>query len=353
MDPAAFSKKSPDMLSNVVNSSGAVGTRTASVPEARNAAVYGRFSIARTTDVQPFHCVDSVIPMVSQVRELSPPYMFGCGVSSVDNIPRNLSLYTHYAMAPALDHYRLGEQAGFDMSSVYRPPYRTATSTRVVGVGGEPGPSVSADTIKSKADTIKSKADTSEMDAQPAEPEFHAPRLRTTFQDWQLQKLNTAFQRNKYLTTFQKGTLALKLGVKESQVQTWFQNKRSAIKKQTSSVIKSKSARSVRASKAAASRALSTKQPVSSVSRQEVGAQHRYALLRESKVISTAMAQSSAEALQIISANLKDTPQAQSPLSAAHYSPSGSPGPGLPATSPRIELTDAEDESDSSTSTET
>ncbi|MBO9481075.1 homeobox domain-containing protein [Salinisphaera sp. G21_0] len=225
-------------------------------------------------------------------------------------------------------------------------------------MGGEPGPSVSADTIKSKADTlmskadtIKSKADTSEMDAQPVEPEFHARRLRTTFQDWQLQRLNTAFQRNKYLTTFQKATLALKLGVKESQVQTWFQNKRSAIKKQASSVIKS--SRSGRASKAAASQALSTKQPVSSVSRQEVSAQHRYALFRESKVISTAMAQSPDEALQIISANLKDTPQAQSSLSVADYSQSGCPGPGLPATTPGIELTDADDESDSSTSTET
>ncbi|MBO9496262.1 homeobox domain-containing protein [Thalassotalea sp. G20_0] len=271
-------------------------------------------------------------------------------------------------MAPALDHYYLGEQAGFDMSSVYRPrpPYRTATSTQVVAMGGEPGPSVSvdtikskadtlmskADTIKSKADTIKSKADTSEMDAQPVEPEFHPrSRLRTTFQDWQLQRLNTAFQRNKYLTTFQKATLALKLGVKESQIQTWFQNKRSAIKKQASSVIKS--SRSGRASKAVASQALSTKQPVSSVSRQEVSAQHRYALFRESKVISTAMAQSPDEALQIISANLKDTPQAQSSLSVADYSQSGCPGPGLPATTPGIELTDADDESDSSTSTET
>ncbi|WBA87631.1 homeobox domain-containing protein [Endozoicomonas sp. GU-1] len=310
--------------------------------------------------------------MAPQLRELATPYMFGCGVSSVDNIPRNLPLYTHYAMPPALDHYHLGEQAGFDMSSVYRPrppyPYRAATSTQVVGVDREPGPSVSVDTIKSraatiksktdaiesKADTIKSKADTSEMDAQPLEPEFYAPRLRITFEEWQLQKLNDAFQRNRYLTTSQKGKLALRLGVKDSQVQTWFQNKRSAIKRQQASlVVESKNARSVRASKAAASRALLLQQPVSLVSQQEVVAQHRYSLMRENKVISTAMAQSTAEALQVITANLIDTPEAQYPLSVADYSQSGSPGPGLPATTPKIELTDADDESGSSTSTET
>lgn len=341
------------MLSDVVSSSRTVDTRLASTPEVRNTAVYGRFSIARTSDAQPVHGVDSVIPMVPQVRELSPLYMFGYGVSSVDNIPRNLSLYNHYAMAPALDHYHLGVQAGFDMGSVYRSPYRIATSTQVVDVGGEPCSSASADTVKSKADTVKSKADTSEMDAQPVEPEFLARRLRTTFQDWQLQKLNNAFKRNKYLTTFQKYSLASKLKVKESQVQIWFQNKRSAMKKQASLARESKSARSVTASKAAASRVRSTKQPMPSASRQEVGAQQRYELLRERKVISSAMAQSPDEALQLISANLKDIPQAQSPLSLADYSQSGSSGPGLPATAPRVELTDADDESYSFTSTET
>ncbi|XP_004078923.1 homeobox protein engrailed-1-B [Oryzias latipes] len=56
-------------------------------------------------------------------------------------------------------------------------------------------------------------------------------RPRTAFTSEQLQRLKEEFQRNRYLTEQRRQSLARDLGLKESQIKIWFQNKRAKIKK--------------------------------------------------------------------------------------------------------------------------
>ncbi|XP_061521790.1 homeobox protein engrailed-2a [Phyllopteryx taeniolatus] len=56
-------------------------------------------------------------------------------------------------------------------------------------------------------------------------------RPRTAFTAEQLQRLKTEFQTNRYLTEQRRQNLAQELGLNESQIKIWFQNKRAKIKK--------------------------------------------------------------------------------------------------------------------------
>ncbi|KAL6097741.1 homeobox protein engrailed-2a [Pungitius pungitius] len=58
-------------------------------------------------------------------------------------------------------------------------------------------------------------------------------RPRTAFTAEQLQRLKTEFQTNRYLTEQRRQNLAQELGLNESQIKIWFQNKRAKIKKST------------------------------------------------------------------------------------------------------------------------
>ncbi|CAK6974257.1 homeobox protein engrailed-2b [Scomber scombrus] len=58
-------------------------------------------------------------------------------------------------------------------------------------------------------------------------------RPRTAFTAEQLQRLKTEFQNNRYLTEQRRQSLARELGLNESQIKIWFQNKRAKIKKAT------------------------------------------------------------------------------------------------------------------------
>ncbi|XP_051989649.1 homeobox protein engrailed-2b [Xyrauchen texanus] len=58
-------------------------------------------------------------------------------------------------------------------------------------------------------------------------------RPRTAFTAEQLQRLKTEFQNNRYLTEQRRQALAQELGLNESQIKIWFQNKRAKIKKAT------------------------------------------------------------------------------------------------------------------------
>ncbi|XP_057712955.1 homeobox protein engrailed-2b [Corythoichthys intestinalis] len=58
-------------------------------------------------------------------------------------------------------------------------------------------------------------------------------RPRTAFSAEQLQRLKTEFQNNRYLTEQRRQDLARELGLNESQIKIWFQNKRAKIKKAT------------------------------------------------------------------------------------------------------------------------
>ncbi|KAG7524968.1 homeobox protein engrailed-2 [Solea senegalensis] len=69
----------------------------------------------------------------------------------------------------------------------------------------------------------KKKTTTSKEDKRP----------RTAFTAEQLQRLKTEFQTNRYLTEQRRQNLAQELGLNESQIKIWFQNKRAKIKKAT------------------------------------------------------------------------------------------------------------------------
>ncbi|KAI4885002.1 hypothetical protein NFI96_025665 [Prochilodus magdalenae] len=56
-------------------------------------------------------------------------------------------------------------------------------------------------------------------------------RPRTAFTAEQLQRLKAEFQTNRYLTEQRRQSLAQELGLNESQIKIWFQNKRAKIKK--------------------------------------------------------------------------------------------------------------------------
>ncbi|KAJ0012351.1 hypothetical protein NQD34_013326, partial [Periophthalmus magnuspinnatus] len=64
-----------------------------------------------------------------------------------------------------------------------------------------------------------------------AEPAKDDKRPRTAFSAEQLQRLKTEFQTNRYLTEQRRQSLAQELGLNESQIKIWFQNKRAKIKK--------------------------------------------------------------------------------------------------------------------------
>uniref|UniRef100_X2B9K9 Homeobox domain-containing protein n=1 Tax=Capitella teleta TaxID=283909 RepID=X2B9K9_CAPTE len=51
-------------------------------------------------------------------------------------------------------------------------------------------------------------------------------RARTTFSPDQLYQLESEFCRNQYLVGRERSQLAVKLGLSETQVKVWFQNRR-------------------------------------------------------------------------------------------------------------------------------
>lgn len=59
---------------------------------------------------------------------------------------------------------------------------------------------------------------------------------RTVFTELQLMVLNREFNEHKYLSTPQRTKLAERLGLNQTQVKTWFQNRRMKWKKETTEV---------------------------------------------------------------------------------------------------------------------
>ncbi|XP_041645741.1 ventral expressed homeobox [Cheilinus undulatus] len=57
-------------------------------------------------------------------------------------------------------------------------------------------------------------------------------RMRTKFTSEQIRKLEETFGRNKYLGAAQRRTIAERLNLSETQVKTWFQNRRMKLKRE-------------------------------------------------------------------------------------------------------------------------
>jgi hypothetical protein len=55
---------------------------------------------------------------------------------------------------------------------------------------------------------------------------YNQRKSRTTFNDHQLDCLEQSFEKNKYLTVSERLDLAVRLGLSDTQVKTWYQNRR-------------------------------------------------------------------------------------------------------------------------------
>ncbi|CAG2249719.1 ventral anterior homeobox 2-like [Mytilus galloprovincialis] len=69
-------------------------------------------------------------------------------------------------------------------------------------------------------------------------------RARTTFSPEQLYHLEREFQRNQYMVGKERSQLARELGLSETQVKVWFQNRRTKYKRDVSREAEVKDARS-------------------------------------------------------------------------------------------------------------
>ena len=59
-------------------------------------------------------------------------------------------------------------------------------------------------------------------------------KARTAFTDYQLQTLERSFEKQKYLSVQDRQELAAKLNLTDTQVKTWYQNRRTKWKRTTS-----------------------------------------------------------------------------------------------------------------------
>jgi hypothetical protein len=66
----------------------------------------------------------------------------------------------------------------------------------------------------------------------PGQYKVRRRRSRTVFSQEQLSGLEEVFERQKYLTVSERIELSMQLGLSETQVKTWFQNRRTKWKKQ-------------------------------------------------------------------------------------------------------------------------
>ncbi|CAB4055715.1 EN [Lepeophtheirus salmonis] len=82
-------------------------------------------------------------------------------------------------------------------------------------------PSVGAVTLPSATVTSNSQSDSDEK------------RPRTAFSSEQLSRLRKEFDENRYLNEERRRALAAELGLNETQIKIWFQNKRAKLKKTT------------------------------------------------------------------------------------------------------------------------
>ena len=80
---------------------------------------------------------------------------------------------------------------------------------------------------------IKKKDKIPNGPASAADPSNDEKRPRTAFSSEQLARLRKEFEENRYLNEDRRRALANELGLNETQIKIWFQNKRAKLKKAT------------------------------------------------------------------------------------------------------------------------
>ncbi|ELK01649.1 homeobox protein DLX-4 [Pteropus alecto] len=82
-----------------------------------------------------------------------------------------------------------------------------------------------------EADTEKPPLSPEHLERRPQAPTKKLRKPRTIYSSLQLQHLNQRFQHTQYLALPERAQLAAQLGLTQTQVKIWFQNKRSKYKK--------------------------------------------------------------------------------------------------------------------------
>ena len=76
------------------------------------------------------------------------------------------------------------------------------------------------------ADSEEETTDSVAADSQTGSGGKKSRKARTAFTDHQLQTLEKSFERQKYLSVQDRMELAAKLNLTDTQVKTWYQNRR-------------------------------------------------------------------------------------------------------------------------------
>ncbi|CAL2049677.1 unnamed protein product [Caenorhabditis brenneri] len=137
---------------------------------------------------------------------------------------------TQALLAQASSSHKLGVSSSFRISDILDPsPNNSAYSNDL-----DPSPQ-----------SVKSDLSTSPRASTPGTDRMGSPmsnskksrKARTIFTDKQLQELETTFEKQKYLSVQDRMDLAHRMGLSDTQVKTWYQNRRTKWKRQATTGI--------------------------------------------------------------------------------------------------------------------
>ncbi|XP_028649247.1 homeobox protein vent1-like [Erpetoichthys calabaricus] len=102
-----------------------------------------------------------------------------------------------------------------------------------------------AEESMTRSSSVDSKADSSDCESESAQSDYQSPynedikedgctqrKLRTKFTYEQIHKLEKTFSSHKYLGASERIKIAAKLNLSETQIKTWFQNRRMKLKRE-------------------------------------------------------------------------------------------------------------------------
>ncbi|EFO82790.1 CRE-CEH-30 protein [Caenorhabditis remanei] len=135
---------------------------------------------------------------------------------------------TQAFLAQASANHKLGSSSSFRISDILEPSPNNSTYSNDL----DPSPQ-----------SVKSELSVSPRASSPGTDRMGSPmsnskksrKARTIFTDKQLQELENTFEKQKYLSVQDRMDLAHRMGLTDTQVKTWYQNRRTKWKRQATS----------------------------------------------------------------------------------------------------------------------